>query len=83
MHGAPRAVRPSPDGPRGILTAREREVAALVARGLGNREIAAALAISARTAERHVENIRAKLGVNSRVQIAVWANAQRPAGPSV
>ncbi len=54
------------------LTPREREVAALVAAGKSNREIADALVLSERTAERHVANIMAKLGVSSRTQIAVW-----------
>jgi DNA-binding CsgD family transcriptional regulator len=56
----------------GSLTSREREVAALVARGQTNREIAAALVISERTADAHVQNIL-KLGFGSRAQIAVWA----------
>ena len=55
------------------LTAREREVAVLVARGQTNREIAAMLVISERTADAHVQNILNKLGVNSRAQIAAWA----------
>ncbi|MCB0213100.1 MAG: hypothetical protein KDJ52_27400 [Anaerolineae bacterium] len=55
------------------LTARERQVAALVAQGQTNRDIAETLILSERTAERHVANIMAKLGVNSRAQIAVWA----------
>jgi DNA-binding CsgD family transcriptional regulator len=55
------------------LSRREREVAALVAEGLTNREIAGRLFISERTAEGHVESIRNKLGFNSRVQIAAWA----------
>ena len=54
------------------LTAREREVAALVARGRTNREIAAALVISARTADAYVQNILNKLGFSSRAQIAAW-----------
>ncbi len=65
------------------LTAREREVAALVAEGLTNREIAERLVISERTAEYHVEQIRNKLGVRSRAQVAAWvaataAHAERP-----
>ncbi|KND30584.1 ATP-binding protein [Streptomyces acidiscabies] len=60
------------------LTRREREVAALVARGLTNRLIAAELSLSPRTADRHVENILTKLGLRRRSQIAVWW-AQRPA----
>ncbi|WP_416979900.1 ATP-binding protein [Streptomyces sp. T028] len=54
------------------LTCREREVAALVAKGMTNRKIATVLSLSPRTADRHIENIRAKLGVSSRAQIAAW-----------
>jgi DNA-binding CsgD family transcriptional regulator/tetratricopeptide (TPR) repeat protein len=57
----------------GGLTRREREIAALLGKGGTNAEIAAALCVSARTIETHVENIRAKLRVKSRVEIAVWA----------
>ncbi|MGJ5895434.1 LuxR family transcriptional regulator [Streptomyces sp. V2] len=60
------------------LTRREREVAALVARGLTNRLIAAELCLSPRTADRHVENILTKLGLRRRTQIAAWW-AQQPA----
>jgi non-specific serine/threonine protein kinase len=56
-----------------ILTSREREVAALIAQGLTNREIAARLVVAERTAEGHVQSILNKLGVNSRARIAVWA----------
>jgi DNA-binding CsgD family transcriptional regulator/tetratricopeptide (TPR) repeat protein len=58
-------------GPLGsFLTRREAEAAALVARGMTNRQIAAELVISESTAARHVEHIREKLGVTSRAQIA-------------
>ncbi|HEY7984339.1 MAG TPA: helix-turn-helix transcriptional regulator, partial [Ktedonobacterales bacterium] len=60
----------------GGLTAREREVAALIARGATSRAIAQALVISERTAESHVRNILAKLAFTSRAQIAAWAVAQ-------
>ena len=53
-----------------VLTPREREVAGLVAQGLSNRQIAARLVISQRTAESHVEHILAKLGLATRTQIA-------------
>jgi non-specific serine/threonine protein kinase len=55
------------------LTPRERQVAALVARGLTNREIAAELVIAERTADTHVSNLLGKLGVKTRSQIATWA----------
>ncbi len=58
--------------PKTVLTPREQEVAALIARGLTNREISAALVITERTAETHVQNILNKLGFNSRAQIAAW-----------
>lgn len=58
--------------PKPALTRREREVAALVAEGLTNREIAERLFISERTADGHLEHIREKLGVSSRAQIAAW-----------
>ena len=57
----------------GILTARERQVVALVARGSTNKAIAEELFISPATAARHVANIMGKLGFNTRAQIAAWA----------
>ncbi len=70
----------APHSAADALTAREREVAALVARGLSNRAIAEALVLSERTAESHVANSLAKLGFSSRAQLAVWAaeNGLRP-----
>jgi DNA-binding NarL/FixJ family response regulator len=55
------------------LTAREREVAALIAQGKFNREIADMLVVSERTIETHVSNIMFKLSFTSRIQIATWA----------
>src|SRR4030088_3395288 len=55
-----------------VLSRREREIAALVAEGLTNREIAARLFISERTVDGHLEHVREKLGVNTRAQIAAW-----------
>ncbi len=57
----------------GGLSSWEAEVAALVARGCTNREIAATLVVSERTAEAHVSNILAKLALTTRAQIAAWA----------
>jgi non-specific serine/threonine protein kinase len=64
---------PSPSGP---LTRRQREVADLVAQGLTDREIAARLVVSPRTAESHVEQILTRLGFRSRAQIAAWVAAR-------
>jgi len=47
-----------------------------VSQGLTNRQIAALVHISERTAETHVRNILAKLGFSSRAQIAVWVAAR-------
>lgn len=55
------------------LTDRQHEVAALVARGLTNKQIAEELVISPLTAETHVKNILNRLGVGSRAEIATWA----------
>ncbi|MDA2810227.1 LuxR C-terminal-related transcriptional regulator [Nocardiopsis sp. RSe5-2] len=62
--------RQDPPPGRAALTAREREVAGLIAEGLSNRAIAERLVISKRTVDTHVENILAKLGVSSRVLVA-------------
>jgi len=57
----------------GGLTAREREVAILIAQGQTNRAIAEQLTLSERTVEGHVTNILTKLGGTTRTQIATWA----------
>ena len=62
------------------LSRREQEVAALVAAGMTNREIAERLFIAERTAEYHVEQIRNKLGFRSRVHIARWFTEQETGG---
>jgi pimeloyl-ACP methyl ester carboxylesterase/DNA-binding CsgD family transcriptional regulator len=59
------------------LTGRELQVAELVAEGLTSHSIAARLSIAPRTAEAHVENIRRKLRVRSRAQIAAWVTEHR------
>lgn len=58
-----------------VLTAREAQVARLVAEGLTNKEIAARLVVAARTAEGHVERVLIKLGFTSRAQIVSWVSA--------
>jgi non-specific serine/threonine protein kinase len=59
------------------LTRREREIADLVADGLGNREIAERLFLSKRTVDSHLEHIFAKLGFTSRTQLTGWLLERR------
>jgi predicted ATPase/DNA-binding CsgD family transcriptional regulator len=66
--GAPRRRAASPDG----LSIRERHVAALVAEGLANKEIAARLHVSVRTVESHIRHVLTKLGLVNRTQLATW-----------
>jgi predicted ATPase/DNA-binding CsgD family transcriptional regulator len=69
------ALGPAPvsQAAAGPLTPREQVVAALVADGLSNRQIAETLVIAERTAATHIEHILAKLDFTSRTQIAIWA----------
>jgi DNA-binding CsgD family transcriptional regulator len=64
------------------LSARELEVARLVADGLSNPAIASALFISVPTVKTHVSHILAKLGLDSRVQLASWVAGQDPGPPT-
>jgi non-specific serine/threonine protein kinase len=67
-----RPVLPEEDQAVRPLTRREKEIARLVAEGLGNREIAERLYLSKRTVDSHMEHIFAKLGFSSRTQLANW-----------
>jgi DNA-binding CsgD family transcriptional regulator len=61
---------------RTALTARERQVLALVAQGMSDAEIAASLTLSRHTVHRHVANIFTKLGCSSRAAAVARAAAQ-------
>jgi non-specific serine/threonine protein kinase len=76
----PASERPSADA-SSALTRREGEVAALVARGLTNRQVGAELTISEHTAATHVRKILKKLGLRSRSQLSAWV-AQQGLPPS-
>ena len=79
-----RPARAARDGQAdaGELTSREREIAALVAGGLSNREIADRLFISRRTVDAHVNHIYAKLRISSRVQLTIWERDRGPGSRS-
>jgi ATP/maltotriose-dependent transcriptional regulator MalT len=76
LEGAQTAGRPWAGEP---LSRREREVAALIARGLTNRQMAEELVISKQTVDRHVSNILGKLGLATRAQVAAWVVDRRGA----
>jgi DNA-binding NarL/FixJ family response regulator len=71
--GLTMSLRAEADGPDAELTARELEILRLLGAGKSNKEIAAELQISERTARTHVSNILGKLGLPSRTQAALWA----------
>jgi DNA-binding NarL/FixJ family response regulator len=72
------SLRPVPDDdPISELTSRELDVLRLVAAGKPNKQIAAELAISERTARTHVSRILRKLRLSSRTQAALWAVRER------
>lgn len=77
---APAADTAAPRAAAKSLTRREKEVAELVAEGLGNREIAERLYLSKRTVDSHLEHIFTKLGFTSRTQIVGWVRERRASG---
>jgi DNA-binding NarL/FixJ family response regulator len=70
MASPPRGTRREPAS-AGVLTERENAIASLVARGEGNKEIAHALSISIKTVKTHLTNMFKKVGVSSRLQLAL------------
>jgi predicted ATPase/DNA-binding CsgD family transcriptional regulator len=69
---AERVADSTPEDEQPALTSRQLEIAALISKGLTSRQIGAALVISVRTVESHIDNIMTRLGFVSRSQIASW-----------
>jgi len=77
-HTTPVAEEPSADQPTVALTAREKEVAVLVAKEMTNRQIASKLTLSEHTVATHVRNVLKKLRLHSRNQVATWFTEHQP-----
>src|SRR4051794_7008818 len=76
------AIMPTPDNiPTSALTDRQQEVAALIAEGSTNQEIALRLGIERRIVSDHVAQILWRLGATDRVQVAIWAARHRLCQP--
>ena len=74
--------RPPPPDPLQPLSPRERDVLRLIARGLSNRQIASDLSIGEQTVKTHVRSILGKLGLQDRVQAAIFAVRHQANGPA-
>ena len=76
-----RSLTSSPAGaahPAGLLSARERQVLALVSEGMANRQVAEALGITEHTVKVHLGNVFRRLGVGNRTAAAAWAREHLP-----
>jgi DNA-binding NarL/FixJ family response regulator len=75
QHAAP---KPTPTPPPEVLSGREAEVLALVAKGLANKQVARTLGISEHTVKVHLNNVYRRIGVNDRTSAALWARDHLP-----
>ena len=69
---------PPPSSPPEVLSGREVEVLALVAKGLANKQVARTLGISEHTVKVHLNNVFRRIGVNDRTSAALWARDHLP-----
>jgi two-component system nitrate/nitrite response regulator NarL len=74
VRGAPGPGSEATAEPAAALSPREREIVAGITRGASNKEIARALEIAETTVKIHVQHVLRKLGLSSRVQVAVYAS---------
>jgi DNA-binding NarL/FixJ family response regulator len=75
----PTEAHPAEDARLATLSAREREILALIGEGLTNRQIGKQLYLSEKTVKNHISRLLAKLGVERRIQAAVLATQFKPA----
>ncbi len=75
---SPAPKQPSAGTRAATFTHRQEEIAALVARGLSNRQIASELSISEHTVATHLRRMLKKLGLRSRAELAAWVSEQQP-----
>lgn len=75
--GAVKLLAQQREDPLEALSPREREVLALLAKGLSNKKIAEALGVTEKTIKTHVSSVLAKLGVKDRLQAALYAQERR------
>lgn len=73
LHSYPQISPDEKEAGSSLLTARESQVLALVARGHADKEVAARLSLSARTVQNHLASIRGKTGLRRRSELASWA----------
>ncbi|HWO65473.1 MAG TPA: response regulator transcription factor [Umezawaea sp.] len=76
-----RYSRRAPESDTEPLTSREEDVVRLVARGLGNQEIGAALHLSLSTVKTHLAAVQGKIGARNRVEVVSWAFRTRLVDP--
>jgi two-component system, NarL family, nitrate/nitrite response regulator NarL len=76
-----RLSSPPPPAPAESLTRRERQIVAAIVQGTTNRDISAQLGLSEQTVKNHISHIFDKVGVSSRLELALFALHHKVSGP--